>query len=209
MTTKPHRAPVEGLAEARTEAPFEGLGGEGRPAPQVGKSPARLIIDRLSTPIGVALLAFDAEGRLRAFYWDDKEAALLRLLRRQYGKRVSLETGLGPGNAIRALEAYFGGELAALDSIECRTVGTSFQQTVWAALRTIPPGQTLSYGALANQIGAPKAVRAVGLANGSNPIAVVVPCHRVIGANKTLTGYGGGIERKRWLLTHEGASFAG
>jgi methylated-DNA-[protein]-cysteine S-methyltransferase len=172
-------------------------------------SPARLIIDRLSTPIGVALLAFDPAGRLRAFYWDDKEAELLRMLRRQYGKRVSPESGQGPPNAIQALEAYFAGELAALNGIECRTVGTSFQQAVWAALRTIPPGQTLSYGALANRIGAPKAVRAVGLANGSNPIAVVVPCHRVIGANRTLTGYGGGIERKRWLLTHEGASFAG
>jgi len=208
MTTKPHRAPAEGVARGPAEAPFEGLA-EGPAEVRVDRSPSRLIIDRLSTPIGVALLAFDHEGRLRAFYWDDKEAELLGLLRRQYGKRVGLESGQGPAKAIQALEAYFGGELAALDSIECRTVGTSFQQAVWAALRTIPPGQTLSYGALANQIGAPKAVRAVGLANGSNPIAVVVPCHRVIGANKTLTGYGGGIERKRWLLTHEGASFAG
>jgi methylated-DNA-[protein]-cysteine S-methyltransferase len=84
------------------------------------------------------------------------------------------------------------------------TSGTEFQNQVWTALRRIPTGKTLSYGALAKQIGRPAAVRAVGLANGSNPIAIVVPCHRVVGANASLTGYGGGLERKRWLLDHEG-----
>jgi methylated-DNA-[protein]-cysteine S-methyltransferase len=184
MTARPHRAPIEG-------------------------APDRLTIDRLKTPIGEAMLAFDAADRLRAFYFADKEDELLRLLRRQYGANVRLDRAQGPSDTIRSLEAYFAGDLTALDSIECRTVGTPFQQAVWAALRTIPVGQTLSYGSLAHKIGKPKAVRAVGMANGANPIAVVVPCHRVIGSNGTLTGYGGGIERKRWLLTHEGASFVG
>ncbi len=85
--------------------------------------------------------------------------------------------------------------------------GTPFQRRVWAALTHIPAGETRSYGAQATQIGRPSAVRAVGLANGQNPIGLVVPCHRVIGADGSLTGYGGGIERKRWLLRHEGAAF--
>jgi methylated-DNA-[protein]-cysteine S-methyltransferase len=89
------------------------------------------------------------------------------------------------------------------------TTGTAFQRDVWRALRRIPTGRTLSYGVLATKIGRPAAVRAVGLANGANPIAIVVPCHRVIGADASLTGFGGGIERKRWLLSHEGAAFAG
>ena len=89
-----------------------------------------------------------------------------------------------------------------------KTAGTPFQLEVWAALRTIPAGSTQSYGGLAAQIGRPNAMRAVGLANGSNPIAIVVPCHRVIGADATLTGYGGGIDRKRWLLAHEGVKVA-
>ena len=102
------------------------------------------------------------------------------------------------------MEAYFAGNLAAIDEIRVETGGTPFQREVWAALRTIPAGTTLSYSALAVQIGRPKAVRAVGLANGANPISIVVPCHRVIGANNSLTGYGGGMQRKRWLLAHEG-----
>jgi methylated-DNA-[protein]-cysteine S-methyltransferase len=167
------------------------------------------MIDRLNTPIGDALLAFDSAGRLRALYFADKEDELVRLLRRRYGARATLDRGQGPSDALRALDAYFAGDLTALDNIECRTAGTPFQQAVWSALRTIPIGQTLSYSALADKIGKPKAVRAVGMANGANPIAVVVPCHRVIGSNGTLTGYGGGIDRKRWLLTHEGASFLG
>jgi methylated-DNA-[protein]-cysteine S-methyltransferase len=103
----------------------------------------------------------------------------------------------------RAVEAYFGGDLTAFDAVVVKTGGTVFQQAVWAALRAIPAGETRSYGQLAAAIGSPRAVRAVGLANGSNPVGVIVPCHRVIGANGTLTGYAGGLERKRWLLAHE------
>jgi methylated-DNA-[protein]-cysteine S-methyltransferase len=99
--------------------------------------------------------------------------------------------------------AYFSGELTAIDTLPVATGGTEFQRLVWSELRRIPCGASISYSELARRIGRPAAVRAVGLANGANPIGIVVPCHRVIGANGTLTGYGGGIERKRWLLAHE------
>ncbi|MBW4622709.1 MAG: methylated-DNA--[protein]-cysteine S-methyltransferase [Cyanosarcina radialis HA8281-LM2] len=100
------------------------------------------------------------------------------------------------------LTAYFAGTLAEFD-LSLQMQGTAFQQKVWQALKTIPYGTTLSYGELARQIGQPQASRAVGLANGRNPISIIVPCHRVIGANGKLTGYGGGIDRKQWLLNHE------
>ncbi len=105
--------------------------------------------------------------------------------------------------AARALADYFAGDLDAIADLPTAANGTAFQLSVWAALRQIPVGETVSYGALAARIGRPKAVRAVGLANGANPIAIVVPCHRVIGADASLTGYGGGLHRKRWLLAHE------
>jgi methylated-DNA-[protein]-cysteine S-methyltransferase len=107
------------------------------------------------------------------------------------------------------LSRYFGGELAAIDTLAVELNGTEFQKRVWQALRRIPSGSTLSYAELARRIGEPAAVRAVGAANGANPVALVVPCHRVIGSNGTLTGYGGGLERKRWLLDHEHATFKG
>ena len=100
------------------------------------------------------------------------------------------------------LEAYFAGELQDFD-LPLEGEGTAFQQKVWKALCKIPYGETISYGELARRIGQPTASRAVGLANGQNPIAVIVPCHRVIGANGSLTGYGGGLPRKQWLLAHE------
>jgi methylated-DNA-[protein]-cysteine S-methyltransferase len=96
----------------------------------------------------------------------------------------------------------------AIHGLLVETGGTVFQRSVWAALRKIPVGQTLSYRALATRLRCPKAVRAVGLANGANPVGIVVPCHRVIGSDGSLTGYGGGVARKRWLLDHEGAGLA-
>ena len=102
-----------------------------------------------------------------------------------------------------ALKAYFAGDVFVLDRLPVAFAGTPFQVKVWKALRTIPCGSTLSYGGLARQIREPKAVRAVGLANGANPVGVVVPCHRVIGSDGSLTGYGGGLPRKKWLLAHE------
>ena len=163
----------------------------------------RLMIDRLPTPIGTAIIVVDEDGRLRAFDWDDHEGRQQRLLRTHYGSSVAVQPGAAPSALRQRIEAYFGGDCAHLDDIVCETAGTAFQRTVWAALRRIPVGQTTSYGALAASIGSPKASRAVGLANGANPIGVIVPCHRVIGANGSLTGYGGGMDRKRWLLDHE------
>ncbi len=110
--------------------------------------------------------------------------------------------------AIEQLDAYFSGELRNFD-LSLAPHGTEFQRTVWRALLDIPFGRTETYGALARRIGSPRAPRAVGLANGHNPIGIIVPCHRVIGADGSLTGYGGGIERKRWLLAHEVRSSCG
>jgi methylated-DNA-[protein]-cysteine S-methyltransferase len=125
------------------------------------------------------------------------------LIRRYYGAKVVLKDGPTPKPVADALAAYFAGNLTAIDRLETGAGGTDFQREVWAALRDIPAGETLSYGALAARLGRPKAMRAVGLANGANPVGLVVPCHRVIGADGSLTGYGGGLERKRWLLAHE------
>ena len=151
------------------------------------------------------LVATDHDGNLRALDWEDYESRMYRLLRLHYGNNaVHLEPGRSKSNVRYALEAYLSGDLEAIDTIPVKTRGTSFQKEVWAALRTIPAGKTTSYGALATQLNRRNAVRAVGMANGANPISVVVPCHRVIGADGSLTGYGGGLERKRWLLEHEG-----
>jgi len=168
------------------------------------KPPDRLHQDRLDTPIGRALLLTDDDGALRVFDWEDHEDRMRVLLRRHYGE-VALAPGRAPDAVRLPLERYFAGDLPALGEISWRTQGTPFQRTVWKALTDIPVGETLSYGALAVRIGKASAVRAVGLANGANPVSVVVPCHRVIGSDGSLTGYGGGLERKRWLLAHEGA----
>lgn len=109
---------------------------------------------------------------------------------------------------VAQLEAYFAGDLTDFD-LPIELHGTAFQRQVWAALQEIPYGETISYGELASRVGNPKASRAVGLANGRNPVAIVIPCHRVIGADGSLTGYGGGLERKVWLLDHEGSRSSG
>ncbi|WP_312736682.1 methylated-DNA--[protein]-cysteine S-methyltransferase [Brevundimonas sp.] len=163
-----------------------------------------LILDRLASPVGEVLLVVDAGGAVRALDFHDYEDRLRRLLRLHYGT-VALNEGRAPEAVRRAVEAYFAGDLAAFDAIRVETGGTVFQRAVWRALRDIPAGETRTYGQLAQAVGSPKAVRAVGLANGANPVGVIVPCHRVIGANGTLTGYAGGLERKRWLLAHETA----
>ena len=164
----------------------------------------RLTLDRLASPVGEVLVATDADGAVRALDFHDYEARLRRLLIRHYGA-VELVEGHAPEPVRQAIQAWFGGDLTALDAVPVRTGGTDFQRSVWKALRDIPAGETRTYGQLAAAIGAPRAVRAVGLANGANPVGVIVPCHRVIGANGTLTGYAGGLERKRWLLAHEAA----
>ena len=167
----------------------------------------QLQLDRFATPLGDLLLVFDDAG-LRALDFADFEPRMLKLLRLHYGT-VTLTESPAPAAITAPLNAYFAGDAAALDSIKVATGGSDFQRQVWAALRTIPAGETASYGALASRIGRPGASRAVGMANGANPVGIVVPCHRVIGANGNLTGYAGGVERKRWLLTHEGALAGG
>jgi len=160
-------------------------------------------LGRLTTPIGIALLVTDAEGVLRALDWEDYEHRMRELLRLHYGA-VDLREQAAPAAMKAALSDYFEGDLAQLSSIAWRIAGTPFQRKVWTALAQIPVGTTLSYSTLAAKIDMPKAIRAVGHANGSNPISVVLPCHRLIGANGSLVKYGGGLERKRWLLRHEG-----
>ncbi|MEP6730961.1 MAG: methylated-DNA--[protein]-cysteine S-methyltransferase [bacterium] len=159
-------------------------------------------LQRHLSPVGEMLLVSDDEGRLRALDFGDYESRLHRLLRLHYRHYV-LDDLPVPIGIVQRLSAYFGGELSAIDDIPVATEGTAFQRAVWSALRSIPVSSTTTYGALAKVVGRPGASRAVGLANGANPIAIVVPCHRVIGADGNLTGYGGGLPRKRWLLQHE------
>jgi methylated-DNA-[protein]-cysteine S-methyltransferase len=166
----------------------------------------QLLLDRIATPIGTALLVCDEAGILRALDFDDYRSRLLRLLRVHYGN-MPLAEAAAPAELRSSLQRYFEGQLDALRGIAWATAGTAFQRSVWRALVAIAPGHTMSYGELARSLGLPDAARAVGWANGSNPIAVVVPCHRVIGANGKLTGYAGGLHRKDWLLRHEGARF--
>ena len=171
--------------------------------------PVRLRIDRLATPIGEFVIVADEDGRLRVAEWSDHDAELRLCLRRQFGEKgYVLTPAADPSGLTAAMRAYFAGSLSAIDDLPVAAFGTEFQRAVWGELRRIPCGTTISYGELARRICRPAAVRAVGLANGSNPIGVVVPCHRVIGADGSLTGYGGGLARKRWLLAHEGANAA-
>jgi methylated-DNA-[protein]-cysteine S-methyltransferase len=158
-----------------------------------------LQIEKVPCPIGEILLVFDAVS-LRALDFSDFEDRMHRLLKRHYGN-VDLTSGHTPIR--KQIEAYFEGDLMAITRIPVQTAGTTFQRDVWKALTAIPPGTTKTYGEIAAGIERPKAVRAVGAANGANPVGIVVPCHRVIGADGSLTGYGGGMDRKKWLLAHE------
>jgi methylated-DNA-[protein]-cysteine S-methyltransferase len=166
----------------------------------------RLRLEEFDSPVGRILLVTKGAA-VRALDFGGYEDRLHRLLTRHWGPGVELDPRpTTPSQARRAIERYFEGDLAPLDSLEVETAGTDFQSQVWRALRTIPRGVTWSYGQLAERIGRPRAVRAVGLANSQNPVAIIVPCHRVVGGNTSLTGYAGGLERKAWLLRHEGAA---
>jgi methylated-DNA-[protein]-cysteine S-methyltransferase len=153
------------------------------------------------------LIVTDEDDVLRAIQFGDHRARMEQVLQHFYGDNYTLEEGKAPPSIKRALEAYFEGKLEALDKLKTATGGTAFQREIWKALRTIPAGTTMSYGELARKVGRQGASRAVGAANGANPIPIVVPCHRVIGADGSLTGFGGGLPHKRWLLEHE-ARFA-
>jgi len=164
----------------------------------------KLWIDRIETPIGELMVVTDHAGNLRAVDWTDYEDRMLRLLRLHYGNDgYTLGPRRNPHGMSDTLKRYFEGDIDVIKNIPVATAGTPFQREVWNELRNIPSGAPVSYGKLAAKIARPKAVRAVGLANGSNPIGIVVPCHRVVGANGSLTGYAGGLDRKRWLLNHE------
>jgi methylated-DNA-[protein]-cysteine S-methyltransferase len=162
-----------------------------------------MLHDEIETPLGRLRIVVDGAGRLCLLGWIEGHARLEQLGPSQLfqGSRHATD----PHGSSSALRAYFEGDVHAIDELPVALHGTSFQGEVWSALREIPCGETWSYARLARHIGRPSAVRAVGLANGKNPVGIVVPCHRVIGADGSLTGYGGGLERKRWLLEHERA----
>jgi O-6-methylguanine DNA methyltransferase len=161
----------------------------------------------IATPVGRLLLAATDRGICAVLYSEPKGKGE-RWLTRRFG---TVEFDRSPSRdrildrAEQALARYFAGDARALDQIPIDSGGTDFQRSVWNALRKIPAGQTRTYGQIARSIGRPTAVRAVGMANRTNPVAIVVPCHRVIGADGSLTGYAGRIDRKEWLLRHEGA----
>lgn len=158
------------------------------------------VFDRITTPLGEAQLVADEAGRICLFGWYESD--------RWQSRFVDLRPSRNPFDYSSAMDKYFAGDVFVIDGLPVLCSGTEFQVKVWHALRAIPAGETESYGALAKRIGEAKAVRAVGLANGANPIGLIVPCHRVIGSDGSLTGYGGGLPRKKWLLAHE-AKYAG
>lgn len=162
----------------------------------------KLLIDQIPSPMGMMRLISDGDS-LCALDFADCEVRMLGLLQKRYPacELVEMIDPLGFSTKIRA---YLSGDFKSLDNIPVNGGGTEFQQQVWQMLQTIPIGTTISYGDLATKIGKPTAARAVGMANSLNPVAIVVPCHRVIGAKAKLTGYAGGIDRKQWLLQHEG-----
>ena len=160
-------------------------------------------IQTLDSPIG-PLTTADRGGRVCLLHFGADGPAVDGMFERWYPGEPRARRRLPGIEAL--LGRYFEGELAVLDTIPVELNGTAFQKQVWQALRRIPSGSTISYMELARRIGNPSAIRAVGTANGANPVAVIVPCHRVIGLDGSLTGYGGGLDRKQWLLTHEGCA---
>ena len=155
----------------------------------------------IATPLG-RFTWFARDRRLVALGFADRRAAMMRRLERRFGD-VRLRRGRTSRGLAAALESYARGRTSALDRLAVDAGGTPFQSYVWRALRGIPAGETTTYAAIAKRVGRPTAVRAVGAANAANPVAVVVPCHRVIGTDGKLHGYAGGLARKRRLLDHE------
>lgn len=172
------------------------------------RQPRGLSRANYSTTGGEMTVVFDDEHTMHAIDWEDHEDRFLALLSqrdRRTNRRTALTKRELPVSIRTALDEYFSGSLKALHRLAVRLDGTAFENAVWEELIRIPLGETRTYAEIAKQIGKPQASRAVGAANGRNPIGVLVPCHRVIGANGSLTGYGGGLSRKQWLLDHEGA----
>lgn len=161
-----------------------------------------LHVDHLPSPVGDITLVARA-GRLCALDFFDPDGLRARLARRFGALRLSERSD--PAGITSRLRAYFEGRLDAIEEIAVDAGGTPFQQRVWQALRAVPCGETRSYRDIAEAIGRPGATRAVGNANHRNPVGIVIPCHRVVGADARLGGYAGGPDAKRWLLAHEGA----
>jgi methylated-DNA-[protein]-cysteine S-methyltransferase len=158
-----------------------------------------LHVEAVASPLGDIVLA-SRDGKVVALGYRDGWENLAARMPGASG--VAITKG-GSSPAAKALEAYLAGDLDALDTVEVDLAGTPFQRSVWKALRRIPAGTTLTYAELARKVGRPKAVRAVGNANGANPVSIIVPCHRVVATGGGLGGYAYGLDRKRWLLTHE------
>ena len=159
--------------------------------------------DVVSSPVGDVIVVV-CDGVLLALDFEDYRARMMKLLHKRIGT-VQLVRVDNPAGMCDHVKQYFAGELSALESMPMATGGTDFQRQVWQGLRKISPGSVMTYGELAKAMNNPKAVRAVGMANSLNPISIALPCHRVVGASGQLTGYAGGLERKQWLLAHEGA----
>lgn len=163
-----------------------------------------LLEDKISTPLGPLWVLCDERFQLRAVEWEEHSARMVELLNIHYrSEGYQRIAARNPGGLSQKLQDYFAGDLAIIDTLPTATGGTPFQREVWQMLRTIPCGQVMHYGQLAEILGRAGAARAVGAANGANPVSIVVPCHRVIGRNGTMTGYAGGVQRKEWLLRHE------
>lgn len=164
-----------------------------------------LLVDYIPSPIGEIVIVVDGD-QLCSLDFADYRERMMKLLQRRYAE-VRLQQVADPYGFSSRINNYFAGDYGSLTTIPVHTGGTPFQQQVWAALREIPVGQTCAYSRLAASIGRPKAARAVGMTVALNPVAIVLPCHRVVGRNAALTGYAGGIDRKQWLLRHENAYF--
>jgi methylated-DNA-[protein]-cysteine S-methyltransferase len=164
----------------------------------------RLLTDAIPSAIGTILIAA-AEGRLYGLDYHECRQRMRECLTARCGP-VTFRRVSDPFGLTGRLRAYLAGDLHAVDDILVETGGTPFQRRVWTALRRVRSGATITYADLAREVGRPTAVRAVGSVNARNPVAIVVPCHRVIGSDGSLTGYGGGLWRKRWLLSHEGGT---
>jgi methylated-DNA-[protein]-cysteine S-methyltransferase len=154
-----------------------------------------------ASPIGLLTIAAH-DDRVCLLHFGDAGTEVRKMLARWYPSEPAADHP-DPAGAVGVLRSYFEGQLDVLDGIRVELNGTPFQQQVWGALRSVRAGTTAAYADIARAVSAPKAVRAVGAANGANPVAVIVPCHRIVGSNGSLTGYGGGLDRKRWLLRHE------
>jgi methylated-DNA-[protein]-cysteine S-methyltransferase len=159
-----------------------------------------LALGRYDSPIGQLAVATVGDCIVGIDLRGDPAALEVQLIK----KTGASASGPPSRVVLEGLDRYFAGDLTAIDALAVNPSGTPFQLRVWSALRDVHAGSTTSYSAIAKRLGMPQAVRAVGAANGANPIPIVIPCHRVIGADGRLVGYGGGLDRKRWLLAHEG-----